>query len=379
MAPVVIDIRSADDSRDVVHQAVQALAEGRLVAFPTETVYGVAASALNEEAVDRLLAAKGRQTGHPLTLAIKSADEALDYVPRLSPLGQRLARRCWPGPITLVAENHDDDSLLSQLPSGVRQAVIPADTVGLRVPAHPMILDVLTMLAGPLTLTSANKTGEGDAVTAEQVVNGLGDAVHLVLDDGKSRFAQPSSVVRLRDNAYEVLREGVVSSTNLKRLSSLIILLVCTGNTCRSPMAEMWTRKLLAEQLGCGLDDVEDNGVIVMSAGIAAMVGGRASPEAVTVMSRTGMDLSGHGTQPVTEKLIRHADLILTMTNGHRQAILAQWPEAAPRTMLVCHDGRDVSDPIGGPLEDYERCSEQIRSELQIRLGELSLELPFTT
>ena len=81
MPPVVIELRNAEDWRDVVHQAVQALAEGKLVAFPTETVYGVSASALDEEAVQRLVDVKGRQPGHPLTLAIKSADEARDYAP----------------------------------------------------------------------------------------------------------------------------------------------------------------------------------------------------------------------------------------------------------------------------------------------------------
>ena len=84
MAAVVIDLRHADDLRDVVHQTVQALAEGQIVAFPTETVYGLAASALDERAVERLAAVKGRKANHPLTLAIKSADEARDYVPDMT-------------------------------------------------------------------------------------------------------------------------------------------------------------------------------------------------------------------------------------------------------------------------------------------------------
>ena len=96
------DVRSAEDTRDVVHRAVQALVEGELVAIPTETVYGLAASAMSESAVERLLAAKGRAADQPLALAVRSAEEALDYVPDMCSLGQRLARRCWPGPITLV-------------------------------------------------------------------------------------------------------------------------------------------------------------------------------------------------------------------------------------------------------------------------------------
>ena len=147
MPPIVIDLRSAEDLRDVVHRAVQALAEGKLVAMPTETVYGLAVSARDEGAVERLLQAKGRRKDQPFSLAVKSTDDALDYVPRLSSLGRRLARRCWPGPVTLVLENDHPDSLLQRLPASVRELVSPAGTVGLRVPAHQLALDVLQLTA----------------------------------------------------------------------------------------------------------------------------------------------------------------------------------------------------------------------------------------
>ena len=92
MPPIVIDIRNAEDARDVVHRAVQALAEGQLIALPTETVYGLAASACRADAVERLLKVKGRGPAQPLTLAIKSAEEAPDFVPDMTPLARRLAR-----------------------------------------------------------------------------------------------------------------------------------------------------------------------------------------------------------------------------------------------------------------------------------------------
>ena len=90
----------------------------------------------------------------------------------------------------------------------------------------------------------------------------------------------------------------------------MIVLFVCTGNTCRSPMAEGMFRQRVAERLGCKPEEVDDRGVMVMSAGISAMMGGRPSPEAVTVMADLGIDLSAHESQPLTEQLVRHADLI---------------------------------------------------------------------
>src|SRR5262249_15890152 len=141
-----------------------------------------------------------------------------------------------------------------------------------------------------------------EALTAQDVVAALGDDVQLVLDDGRSRFGQPSSVVRVRDHDVEILRAGVVSEQTLRRLSSYLLLLVCTGNTCRSPMAEVMARKMIADRLGCTIDKLEDHGVIVMSAGLAAMLGGRPSPEAVTVMADMGLDLSTHESQPLTSQ-----------------------------------------------------------------------------
>ncbi len=373
MSSFVIDVRNAEDARDVVHRAVQALVEGRLVAFPTETVYGLAASAIDSEAVARLIDVKGRGQAHPLTLAIKSDHDALDYAPNMNPLARRLARRCWPGPITLVVDDSSHESLIKQLPGTVQQVVAPSDTIGLRVPAHQMILDVLRMITGPVVLTSANRSGEPDALTAEDVVKSLGDDVALVLDDGPSRYGQPSSVVRVHAGQFEMLREGVVPERTVRRLASLMVLLVCTGNTCRSPMAEVLMRKHFADRLGCKIDSLEDQGVLVMSAGIAAMPGGRPSPEAVTVINDMGLSLKDHESQPLTEQLLRHADLIITMTRAHRNAIVAHWPDAASRTHLVRQDEGDVTDPIGGSIDIYRSCAEQINSEMQAYVSKLDI------
>ena len=138
-------------------------------------------------------------------------------------------------------------------------------------------------------------------------------------------------------------------------------------------MAEVLLQQRIAGRLGCEIGELEDRGFMVMSAGIAAMMGGKAATEAIQVLGEKGLDLSLHESQPLGDRLVRFADYIFTMTRGHREAILAQWPDAEPRTRLICRDQRDISDPIGGPLELYRRCAEQIDEQLAEWMAEFDL------
>ena len=374
MTSLVIDIRNTDDPRDVVHRAVQALVEGKLVVFPLETVYVAAVSALNEPAVKRLVSKIRNHDPGPLTLAVKSVEEVLDYVPQLPTLGKRLARRCWPGPVTMQLVDAQPDSLVQRLPADARRAIAKDGEIRLRVPGHPLMLSALRMLAGPLVIASARRMGGPDCVTAAELVELLAGDVDVTFDAGKCRFAQPSSLVRIADSQLEVKRSGAISETNLKRLASWMAVLVCTGNTCRSPMAEAMFRKRLADKLGCSVAELEDRGAMVVSAGTSATPGGCAADEAVAVMRERGLDLSAHESQALDERLVQFADVIITMTRSHRDAILACYPQAAARTFVLSRGRGDVADPIGGPPELYRRCAEQIDAYLAEWVEEIDLE-----
>jgi protein-tyrosine phosphatase len=236
----------------------------------------------------------------------------------------------------------------------------------------------MRMLAGPVVLAEPGGADDPPAVTAEQVVarcEAAGAAVSLVIDDGRARYAQPASTIAIDDSGFRVVHPGIVSEETLRRLSSLMVLFVCTGNTCRSPMAETLFRELVAERFSCRADEIERHGVVVASAGIAAWGGGKASTGALEAMRERGADLSGHESQPLTENLARQADVIWTMTASHRANILAQFPESGGRVAMLSPDRHDVIDPIGGTLATYRKCAEQIREHLANRLDTLGSQL----
>jgi tRNA threonylcarbamoyl adenosine modification protein (Sua5/YciO/YrdC/YwlC family) len=369
--PEVIDWRSAADPFVVIDRAVRALGEGQLVAFPTETVYGVAANIWRSDAVERLVQTKGRSEDKPMALAIQSAADALDWAPRLSTMGQRLARRCWPGPMTLVCSEGIEEGLASQLPESVRRRVCPAGPIGLRVPDHEAIQQVLSRMRGPLVLTSANRSGLPDATTCEEVIRSVGDSLALVIADDACPQGKPSTVVRVEGNSWNVLREGAVDSPTLKRLAGLMIVFVCTGNTCRSPLAEALFKALLADRLGCHPEELPEHGFLVHSAGLAAYPGCRATPEAVLAARELGADLSEHMSQPLTTKLAIQADNLVAMTRNHLLALTGTSDWLGEKARLLCPDDDDVPDPIGGDQQTYRECARRILSHLETLLPEV--------
>jgi tRNA threonylcarbamoyl adenosine modification protein (Sua5/YciO/YrdC/YwlC family) len=355
----VLDLRRIEDPRDSVHRTVEALARGHVVGIPTETVYGLAADALNPAAVKRLVDIKGRSASMPLAIAVRGEQAIEDFVCHWTALSRRLARRCMPGPITLVLPCEDPMSIASRLPTSTKEMLIGEfGCIGFRVVAHPVIAQLHDYLRGPLVLTSANLTGQPPATRGQEVFLQFGESVPLVLDDGPTRYGGASTVVRVIDNRYEILRHGAIESAAMTEFAKPIIALVCTGNTCRSPMAEVILKDLL-RKAGGGLESV-----VVLSAGIAASEGCMASQQAVEVMEARGLDLNEHQSRPLSDAIMDRADLILTMTRGHRNAILTAWPDRAAQVRTLRRDGGDIADPVGSSVEVYEQCADQIAREL---------------
>ncbi len=180
-------------------RAVALLKAGELVGLPTETVYGLAADASNELAVRKIFAAKGRPSSHPLIVHVASGQAALPWVAEPPHTALALMQAFWPGPLTLVLKR---SPLASDAVTGGQ------DTVALRVPAHPLALEVLDAFGGGLAAPSANRFGKVSPTTAAHVRAELGDALELVLDGGPCSVGVESTIVDLSTETARLLRPG---------------------------------------------------------------------------------------------------------------------------------------------------------------------------
>ncbi|HEY5664159.1 MAG TPA: L-threonylcarbamoyladenylate synthase [Ilumatobacter sp.] len=196
-----------------VGRALAAIRRGGVVAIPTETVYGLAADAEQPDAVGRIFAIKGRPSDHPLIVHLAGLDRLEGWAASIPEAAVRLAEACWPGPLTML------------LPSGRRASPLVTGgraTVGIRVPSHPMTLDLLERHGGGLAAPSANRFGKVSPTTARHVLDDLAGLLDperdVVLDGGPCTVGVESTIVDLTVDPPQVLRSGAISAADIERL-----------------------------------------------------------------------------------------------------------------------------------------------------------------
>ncbi len=203
----IAQVLPAADPRSI-DLAWQVLQAGQLVAFPTDTVYGLAAALTNPTAIQSLYNVKGREPEKPIAILVGSPDQLYLVAGQLSETAQLLAQVFWPGPLTLVVNAHE--SLPAELS--------PLPTIGVRMPDHPHALALLN-LTGPLAVTSANRSGSPNATTAQQVFDQLAERIPLILDGGITPGGLPSTVIDCTHQDIQVLRPGPI---NLEMIEAAI-------------------------------------------------------------------------------------------------------------------------------------------------------------
>lgn len=466
-------------NEDDLKTAAEFLNNGKTVIFPTETVYGLGANALDESAAEKIFSAKGRPSDNPLIVHIGDISGLKPLVSEIPENAKKLIDKFWPGPLTLIFKKADI------VPKAVTGGL---DTVAVRMPNHNVASKLLKMCKVPVAAPSANLSGKPSPTSFRHVKDDMDGRVDAIIDGGDCNVGVESTVLDLSGDKPVLYRPGGVTAEEIEALIGEIIittkakegespkspglkykhyapnaeviilngdakkvckyineqarskkvgvlsfdelsvlgdniivrslgsnkkpeeaahrlftalreldeekvdvifapeipdsgmwravrnrlyraagekiidvetenireiLVICTGNTCRSPMAEALIRERLGE-LGVN--------VRVSSAGIFAD-GSPASDNSRVAMAEVGIDISYHKSRQVTKEMIENADLILTMTNGHKITVLSAVPQAAGKVFTLAEysgEERDVTDPFGGSIDDYRYCRNEI-------------------
>ncbi len=343
MQTKIIKINPNFPEEAFIKEAAKALQRGKLVAFPTETVYGIGANFLDKKAMDRLYAVKKRPKNKPFTVHIAGFEALKDLKIVLSEHAERIIRKFWPGPLTIVAFNKKKEK------------------IGLRMPSNKIALELISKAKLPIVVPSANISGKKPPLSGKDVISEMDGLVDIILDAGNTEVGKESTVLDVTKDPFTIVRPGAIPKEDL--LIEYRILFVCTGNSCRSVMAKEMLQKYIRE---AGFSKK----VIVDSAGTGSCAAVRAATNTIQAMREEGIDVSLHRGKSVTPELLKKSDLIFVMERMHRSAVLSMLPNADSKTMLL-RETEGIPDPVGKTLDEYR----YVRNIIKDKVENIFLEL----
>ncbi|MFC1621350.1 L-threonylcarbamoyladenylate synthase [Candidatus Omnitrophota bacterium] len=333
MQTKVIKVNPSFPEPHVIEEAAALLKKGGLVAFPTETVYGVGANLLDKKAIDRLYKIKKRPKDKPFTIHIARFEALKELKVDLSERAEKIVKKFWPGPLTILALDNEKKK------------------IGIRMPNNKVALALIDKASLPIVAPSANLFGKNPPTSAKEVLLD----VDMILDGGDTTIGVESTVLDTTVSPFKILRKGALSEEDL--LADYHVLFVCTGNSCRSVMAKGMLEKFIKQAK-------LSKQVKVDSAGTGGFAGIPAATNTIEVMKEEGVDVSAHRGKPINPALLKKSDFVFVMEDVHRKYIVNALPWTALKTKLL--KGEDgVPDPIGKSIEEYRRIRDIIKDSVE--------------
>lgn len=359
--------------RKIVKRAIEVLKKGGIIVYPTNTLYGLGVDAFNQKALDRLFVIKRRGPNQPVSLLVASLEQLRSLFGALSSEQYEHLLKLLPGAYTLIVQSRFKENL-TYLSSGFNKEGGKAK-VGFRIAEYALCRQLVLGLGSPITSTSANLTGKPNSRTVQDVIAQFGDRLDLILDAGPTPNIKGSTIIDLTKKPYLIMREGAVPIEELrkklpditfkKRKETFQVTFVCSGNICRSPMAQGILTEVVSKTRFKNL-------IKVASAGTLPMASGPAHPLTLQVLSEHGIDMHHHQARPINSQIMEESDLVICMAVNHYEYLRSTFPEYKDKVVLLKEWHRrsklsnpSVADPIGHDKQFYEQTFDEIQAEIK--------------
>jgi len=369
-------VDSAQPKGHAIKRAAELIKSGGIVVYPTDTLYGFGINIKNSLALEKLFQLKDRDKTKPISILINSKKQLVEMVGNLTLEETRIIDALFPGKITLLVKVRKKIEL-----SGLSHL----QKLGFRIPDSKLCHELVKEVGGPISSTSVNLANHENLGNADDIIEVFGKKIDLILDAGPITSEKGSTVLDITTSPPTLVREGDVSRVEVEKIlgheifdsypKKFMITFVCSGNICRSPMAEGILKKIFQRTIY--KDFVEVN-----SAGTLDLGGMPAALESIDVSQEFEIDLAEHKSQHLRRDIIRRAHLVICLALNHYNYITRRYPEFKDKVLLLKQWKKKVklanpsiADPIGHDTEFFRRTFNEINNEVKRILPEIILML----
>jgi len=361
-----LQVSPDNPSKKILERAAAVLKSGGVIIYPTDTLYGFGALINDREALEKIYQIKKRDKDKPFSILVGSRAEAEKIAGRMTLNERKIFDSLLPGKITLLIKTRKEISI-----AGLEQM----EKIGFRIPDSKFCRQLVALSGSPISSSSVNISKKDNLGSIEAISLEFGRKVDLILDGGKVKSLKGSSVLDISSFPPVLVREGEISKQALEKKLGLtlrlgysrkfVITFICSGNICRSPMAEAILRKKLDKEIFKGKVEINSAGTLRLPASTAPV-------ESIKIAAEHEIDLNNHLSRPADRLILDHAHLVFCMAEEHYDELTRRYPEDRQKIFLLRRFEKEglvgdasIEDPIGRDEAFYRQIFDQIESEIE--------------